>query len=338
MKALGGAVVALAAALLADCEHAQPFGAADLGPNVPFDSTLPRQLTFGQEGDVGPAWLPDGSGIIYSFLRLDRPDRDRCLGILPADGGRLVRTICHVPVAADADSTDALWNPAVGPGGVLAYVRAGSAVGSLVPRSVELVVASLADPDPGRAALSLPFTAPDGRLVGDLTDPVWLDGRTLVVLADTVTYTGPPLPVDTIVSPVEILRIALDGTSATVGVVPGTLNATSVAADTGGAIYYTLAGDARVYRLAPGDSAAVVAFDFGSAGAPTGVQVRGGVLVAALAGRLVAATLGESAWSTITPAGLAAISAPALAPSRTRVVAQVSGPGGGAQLWLFEVP
>ena len=42
---------AVAALLLGSCEHAQPFGAADLGPNAPFSTAFPRQLTFDTAGD-----------------------------------------------------------------------------------------------------------------------------------------------------------------------------------------------------------------------------------------------------------------------------------------------
>lgn len=333
-------VAGVALALLAACDHAQPFGAADLGPNQPFSATFPRQLTFSVLGDVQPAWLADGSGIIYSFAT-GEPDKDRCLGILPADGGRRVDDICHRPVR-DADSTNALWDPAVGPGGVLAYLRESSvaALGAVAPSSRELVVATLADPDPGRVVLRLPYIAPDGQVHDDASDLHWLSDRALVYLAEHLTYSFPPYPTDTVYTPLEIVRVDLVGDSSTLTVVPGTTNATSVAADSDGTIYYTLAGDSSVYRLAPGAPAAEVVYDFGSAGAATDVQVRGGVLIASAGGVLYLVNLGTM---TSTPVAVPAnrdVSVPALSPSGLRLVVQAQPTGSDAppDLWLLEVP
>jgi hypothetical protein len=339
---------------LAACEHAQPFGAPDLGPNAPFSTAFPRQLTF-DSGGLAPAWLPDGSGSIYSFLRYDRPDRDRCLGVLPGEGGRAVQTICHESLL-DRDSTNTLWNPAVGPGGVLAYVRESSVPGGPGPASRELVVATLGDPDPGRVIRSLPYLAPDGTLHATATHLSWVDAHTLVYVAEAVLYTFPPLPTDTILTPVEAVRISVEGDSVALSVVPGTAGATSVAADSSGAIYYTLLGDSRIYRLDPGAGAADTVVDFGAIGVVRDVRVAGG-RVLAVAGEQTDADRGGDVYLVDPVARTAQLVAQqaslwfrrlAASPSGTRIAAEgyavtPDGSGGtvvsgSARLYLLDAP
>jgi hypothetical protein len=333
--------VALAALVglagLAACEHAQPFGAPVAEPNQPFAAAFPRRLTFGGGADVEPAWLPDGSGFIYSFP-LGRADNDRCLGILPAEGGHQLRVICHVPVALDADSTNALFSPAVGRGGALAYVRESSVPQSLAPNSRELVVASLAAPDPGRVVLRLPYTAPDSTLQFSASHLQWAGATTLVFIADSVIYLTAGTFADTIITPIEVMRLDLAGASAALTVIPGTSHATSLVTDSVGAIYYTLPGDTRVYRLGAGGGAPAPYYDFGNAGVPSEVQVRGATLVAVIGGRLVGAHLGDSAVVAIPGPGSVTLFDPALAPSGARVVAASAGGGAPSNLWLLQVP
>lgn len=331
MPALAAALVCLGA-----CEHARPFGAADLGPNVPFSQGFPRQLTFSPLGDLAPAWLPDGSGIIYSYQRLDRSDHDRCLGILPAEGGQIVRSICH-QLAHDADSANTLWEPAVGPAGLLAYVRESSALGAPAPRSRELVVATLDDPDPGRVVRAFPYTAPDGSLHTTAAYLHWVNAATLVYLAEQVTYTTPPLPADTLYTPIEVARLDLFGDSGVVSVVPGTTDATSVTVDTAGAIYFTLIGDSRVYRIPSGGGAASTFYDFGVLGPVSDVEVRDGTVVAVVGGSLYRADLGAGTVAAIPAPNSLPLVRPALSPAGTRLVAQALR-SGSADLWLLEIP
>jgi hypothetical protein len=332
------ACVAVAAAIvLGACEHAQPFGAADLGPNVPFSTALPRQLTLSAAGDVTPAWLPDGSGIIYSFQRLDRSDHDRCLGILPAEGGQRVRTICHQS-PLDADSTNALWSPAVGPGGVLAYVRESARIGLYAPQSRELVVASLQNPDHGRVVRTFPYITPDGQLHVSASHLQWVDAWTLVYVAEDVFYFTRTLPYDTVTSPLEIVRLSLAGDSVVMSVVPFTSNGSSVAVDSAGSIYFTRLFDSRVWRLVPGAPAPAVVYNFGTAGIARDVQVRGNVLVATVGGQLYRVDLTSLTAVGIPPVDSLIFAYAALSPAGTRVVAEAYGLTGGADLWLFQVP
>ena len=273
---VSGALAWLAAlGVLAACEHAQPFGAPDLGPNEPFSTAFPRQLTFDQQSDLAPDWLPDGSGIIYSFPR-GTPDGDRCLAILPAQGGRQTRVICHVPLQADADTTNALWAPAVGPGGALAYVREASLPGALAPSSRVLVVASLSSPDPGRVVLRFPFTASDGVLLGTAASLHWADATTLYFLAEQITYNTLASPVDTQVAPIEVVRVSLAGDSAAVAPVGGTQGVTSFVLAGSDSAFVTLPGDSALYELSLSSGQRAVARVFHSVGAVIDGQHAGG--------------------------------------------------------------
>ncbi len=331
------AVLALAAALfLVACEHAQPFGAPDLGPTQPFSTTFPRRLTFNPLGDVQPAWLPGDSGIIYS-LSAGGPANLHCLGILPPEGGRPVQTFCH-PATFGGDSTTALWLPAAGGAGSLAYVREVSPVGALTPDSTSLVLASVSAPDPGRVLLALPYTAPDGTLQTGLRDLHWLDAGTLVFLGGTTAYSYPPYPWDTTFTPIEVMRLSVAGAATAPTAVPGTVNATSLATDAQGALYYTLAGDSRVYRLPQGAPSASAWFDFGATGIPTRIGVAGNTLVALVDTAVYRVSVGTGSLAAVALPAAMAVQDVALSASGTRLVVAGSQAGAPPDLWLLEVP
>jgi hypothetical protein len=102
------------ALIAAACDHGAPFKPETPAPAPPFTSLFPRRLTFNLGDDRTPSWLPDGSGIIYSSEREDRPDHDRCLTILPAEGGTIRTRYCRVGPVHE-DSTDVMESPAVSP-------------------------------------------------------------------------------------------------------------------------------------------------------------------------------------------------------------------------------
>src|SRR5258708_27498816 len=97
------------------CDHPTPPEPGSYGPQGPFSTAIPRRLTFNPGQDLTPAWLPDGSGIIYQFQRLDEPDVDRCLGILPAAGGGGPE-ICNTKPQG-AGSTEVFGSAGALPGG-----------------------------------------------------------------------------------------------------------------------------------------------------------------------------------------------------------------------------
>ena len=331
------AAAALAALALAGaCEHAQPFGPPAPEAAQPFSTAYPRRLTFNLLGDVQPAWLPGDSGIIYSVSTGDAEEA-HCLGILPPGGGHLVQTDCHPPGFA-GDSTTALWLPAVRRHGYLAYLREVSPIGAVTPDTSALVLASLSVPDPGRALLQLPYTAPDGTLQSGLRDLCWLGDGSLVYLGGVLAYSYPPYPWDTTFAPLEIMRADLVGDSIQLSVVPGTAGATSVATDSLANLYYTRLGDTRVYRLLGGTSSATVWYDFGALGVPSAIGVAGQVLVAAVNDSVYAVHVGSGAPVSLALPDSLVVTNLALSPSGTRVVVEGSEGGAAPDLWLLEVP
>jgi WD40-like Beta Propeller Repeat len=309
----------------AACEHAQPFGVPYTEPNAPYDSAFPRRLTFNPANDEAPAWLPDGSGIIYSY-QMPQPDSEQCLGILPAGGGHLTWSACPLTPPLATDSTRVLTQPAVGPAGVLVYLREHKLLSEREFTFKDLVVATLGNPTPGRVVLSLAYWAPDSLLHVAVKYLQWLSAQTLVWVAVVDTNAGPP-PV-----PSEIVRFDLSTAPASMTVLGGTGGASSVAADSGGALYYTVRGDSRVYRYRDGEPPDTV-YDFGAAGTPIDVQVRGNVLVADVNGGLYRVDLGSKSVAPMATPDSMPVSDAVLSPSGTRVVVQVS-----RDLWLLQVP
>src|ERR1043166_7375349 len=75
--------------------------AAGVAPGVPRGSGSTIRLTYNPRDDLGPVWLPDGSGFLYTAERGDRHDLDRCLVVMPRAGGSIEREICDRAPPAD---------------------------------------------------------------------------------------------------------------------------------------------------------------------------------------------------------------------------------------------
>jgi hypothetical protein len=342
------------------CDHPAPPEPGGYTPGGPFNTVAPRQLTFSPGPDLSPAWLPDGSGIIYQFLHLDQPDGDRCLGILPPEGGTQRAEICSTGVASD-DSTDAYGEPAVSSAGRLFFTRASSLtrLQNSAPAYQSAAVAPLATPAAVQTLRTLPYTV-NGRQHYGIAQVRWLGDTAVVYVAQNVAYlTGCfGCNVDTMRTGIELARMDLKSAPGTVTVVPGTDSASSVALGGGDTIYYTVAGDSRVFRrtFAGGDTAV---WDFGAAGIARDVQVRGATLYAAVGGAVAYfhdPSLGPVQRDTggvihVVNLGLAtdtAITAAnrmyrriALSPDGRHIVAEgydVGIPKPQANLWLIDVP
>lgn len=354
---------ALVALLLAACDHGAPFVPDDYSPHGPFSPTRPIRLTLNPGTDQTPTWLADGSGILYSAERLDRPDRDHCLAELPPDGGAIRRWACRT-TAAD-DSINVLENPAVSSDGRLVYVRS---VGSLRlgrplgPSGAELVLASLAAPATALRVLQpIPTGAPGGRIHEAISHIAWLGPSRLVYLEERVRYPracSSCIP-DTVRTGLELVTLDFTTPTPVLAVVPGTDGASSVAVGaTGDTIYFTRNGDARVYRRAFSSGQTDTVFDFSFAGIARDVDVANGRLVAVVGGAVTYAfdsILGESQvddggqlhlviLATGTDSLLGDVSSYYRRPSFRRLIA--SGGrlvaeqwlGGFADLWLLDVP
>jgi len=282
------------------CDHAAPPGAPDTGSGPLPGTGTPAQLTYNPGQDHAPTWLPDGSGILYSSERFDRADHDRCLAELPPLGGQIRGFICHDTPSA-ADSLDAFESPAVAADGRLALVEATSPVGlgGNAPTRQALLLGSLAQPA-GMAVLQwIPYTSPSGKGTEGVSHLAWLADGSLVYVGDRVTY-APVCDVcsalDTLRTGLELMRVSWTGGQPVFESLAGTDGASSVAASGGDTIYFTVNGDARVFRRPLSGGADVVVHDFGVEFARD-VAVVGRRLIAVVGGMVyytVDSTLGPS--------------------------------------------
>lgn len=248
---------------------------------------MPRRITFSVGDDRTPAWLPDGSAIIYSSEREDRADHDRCLTLLPAEGGTILDQFCPIdPI--QADSTNLLDAPAVSAGGRLFFHQVVSWIGQQKLGEASLALSNLDDPLRTTRATRLPYTAPNGRIHSSVRSPAWMGPSSLVYLAEQLFYQGSTFYPDTFVTGLDIVRMDVSGASPVIEVIPGTDYASSVAVTSEpDVIYYTLGGDSRVYRRDLGTGAVTVVHDFGPGEIVRDVSVHGTRLAAIVGGSVL---------------------------------------------------
>lgn len=273
--------------VLAACDHGAPFTPTVPAEPGPLTPGVPARLTFNAADDRTASWLPDGSAFMYSSEELEAPnDHDRCLLLMPASGGSVVRSICEQG-PGHQDSTDVFQSPAVSPGGRLLYLRAVDWIGKQKSPRMEIVLATLDDPLPGTAIAPVPYFASSGRTHGLIATPAWLDDDHFAYLAQYVWYQGSTFFPDTFATGLEIVHGTVSGDAATLTVVPSTEEASSVAAgDQPGTVIATFGGDSRVYRVDLSTGARTELWDFGAAGIARDAQLAGGKL-AAIVGRSV---------------------------------------------------
>ena len=293
----GGALLALA------CAHTDPFSTPPYGTTQPFNPTPPVQLTLNVGADRSAAWLPDGSGIVYSTQQLGRPDADLCLTELPATGGTQRFLICDLS-RLGSDTNNAVESPAVAADGRLAFLKATSSIGGTNPSRERLSVASTLDPANATEVQVVPYTPPGELTRTGVQALRWLDSGHLIFVGGlgTIRRPCPNCPqLDTIVTgyKVDVLDLA-GGTDPSP--LPGTDQASGVSV--GGSsdeIYFTLSGDTRVYRRVLSTGETTVAHDFGSAGIARDVHVAGGRMAAVVGGRVsfsVDTLLGPVQWDS----------------------------------------
>jgi hypothetical protein len=248
--------------LLASCGHSESFSAPDNSSDAPFSPGEPSRLTFNLAGDGAVGWLPDASSLIYSFGRPESREGDRCLALLPPTGGRITREICS-PGAGAADSTDTYGWPAVHSDGRLAYVRASRPRQATNNRFEAIAIGTLAAPEAVSFRQDIPYNTAAG-LHTSISQLRWLGANRLTWLGGVET-SYLPCP-DCSPAPLRAHRdvMVLDlATPSSLRAVPGTETATSVAAgESDDIVYYTLAGDTRVYRHSISAGSSGVAHDF----------------------------------------------------------------------------
>jgi len=283
---LRGIVLYGALLLVAACDHSSALDPEPEPPAPPFSVLLPRRLTFNPGDDRTPSWLSDGSGIIYSMERMDRPDHDRCLSVLPPAGGTIRATYCQLDPIHD-DSTDLMEAPGTSADGRVIFRRVVSWVGQQKLGASALMLGPAGNPVGANSIGALPYTAPSGRLHASIRSPQWIGSDTIVYLAEQLFYEGSTFLPDTFTTGLEITLLDLSGGEPRFEVVPGTDYASGVdVSDDGKALFYTLGGDSRVYRreLATGTVATI--HGFGDSTIARDPQVSGSTLVA-IVGRSV---------------------------------------------------
>lgn len=276
--------VALAAVLLSACGHAEPFSSTSEQNDGPLQPGDPAQITHNVRQDLHPSWLPDGSGILYTYESSPAENLDRCLAILPPGGGTRLAEICNTSVG-HLDSTEAYGPSAVSANGRLAYVYAQSTPQRLVPNVTQLRVAPQANPQDFTVIHTLPLGV-EGVGVGGIADLHWLSDTRLVYLAQSVDYVAPAPGAlrDTIINGLAVALIDLQSFPLPV-LVPGTETATAVSlADAPETIVYTLAADSRVYRKELATGATTVLHDFGVLGIARDAVLQDGQLFAVVGG------------------------------------------------------
>lgn len=313
---------------LAACDHGAVFRPTGYGSDAPLNPSSPIRLTYSPGADDTPVWLPDEARILYSLQRLDRPDRDRCLGILPATGGTLERMICNSVPAGDT-TRDLFESPAVSPGGRLAYMHTVQRINGFVVLR-EIVVATLAAPESGQS-FSTQFPIATGQAY-QAEQIRWLGDSALVYVADGNSGLFPGF---TTTDKLGVVRVRLTGGKPTVEMVPGTDFATSLAVDTPDIIYFTVSGP-LVFRRVLSTGAMTVAHNFGGLGVPTAIQVVGTLLTAVVNGQLYVVNLFSGTETALPAAGLQLVQL-ALERSGNRVVAEARS-GANTDLWLFRLP
>lgn len=253
MKPAWSPVLAACAISLAACDHSDPFPTGPWQGDGSFDLVEPIRLTFSTGDDGWPAFSADGRWISYRFAR-GSSDRDFCAGLLPVDGGQRLEEICAWEIDEDDRSDDFRALVLVGDDR-MAFTRHSSGKGNQSPSTAGLYLAPLAREREGVKVLDL-LARPNGASDSwaYLIDPVWVGGDELLVLA-AKAFIGQVVafgPVDTVYQGVELARIDVSTSPATITPVAPAPDAVSWARDpSAGMLYYH-----RPYYSAPPGSGA----------------------------------------------------------------------------------
>jgi hypothetical protein len=219
--------------------------------------------------------------------REDRTDRDRCLAVLPAEGGTILTTYCQQHPEYD-DSTDLMEAPAISADGQIFFHQVISWVGRQKLGASTLRLGRADDPVHAAMLRDLPYFAPNGRTHSSIRTPQWLKGDSLVYLAEQLFYEGSSFYPDTFYTGLDVVLLDLSGPDPGYEVVPGTDYASSVSLSAEGtAIYYTLGGDSRVLRRVLATGEVTTVFDFGAGTIVRDAQVRGDRLIAVVGGSVL---------------------------------------------------
>ncbi|HWA40053.1 MAG TPA: hypothetical protein VG712_00480, partial [Gemmatimonadales bacterium] len=271
----------VAAVLLAACAHTE-VAPVDPPDNPPPTGAWPRQLTFNTFDDRHPSWLPDGSGILYSTERGDQQvDRDRCIGLLPADGGSQVWRKCETDGRHYGDTTDVFEWPSAGPDGRTLFIHTTGWKNTKKTGVPRIGLATDLDFQHSRTVRTLPFFPGSKQIVLGWTFR-WTARDRFVFLGVLEFFQGSTFYPDTFFTGQQIIEAHLiDDSTTNFTVVPGTDWASSVAVGSDSSkIYYTLGGDSIVYRRDLTTGIVDTVHNVGSGRIVRDVAVRGTTLAA----------------------------------------------------------
>lgn len=273
---------------LGGCTHTEPSGAGALDRDQPFDPTPPVRLTFNLGHDRRAAWLPDGSGILYSTQAPGNQDNDICLAVLPPSGGRLRSLTCEISSLGQG-LTESIESAAPAADARLAFVAATSSVGARLPTQQGLAYGSLADPAAHNILVDIPYTIAGKRAHSGISQIRWQDSTLLLYLGEAVNVMRPcdTCQMDTLRSGLDAVTLRVDGSGAIPQAIPGTDNASGVSPGSDeDEVYYTLAGDTRVYRQRLSTGEVSLVYDFGTAGIARDVHLVGDRMAVIVGGRV----------------------------------------------------
>ena len=209
--------------LLAACDHSAPFTPAPILPLGPKDATPPVHLTFNPATDYAPTWTEDGKGILYNFAQQNRSDGDRCLGLLPADGGTRLWTLCD-DRATHADSSDSFGAAALGTDGRLLYLESSARKGKEAPDNTVLWLADTAAPFNRRALITFPSFVGDS-IISWMSDVQWTGPNEFIALAQRLEVFQlflRRIESDTVLWGQAVVRGTISATGAALRIIPGT--------------------------------------------------------------------------------------------------------------------
>lgn len=244
----------------AACQHSTPFaGETPPTSDGAFSVGAPVRFTFDNGMDQVGSFSADGTMLLYAFqpklplppLVPARPDVDRCIGLLPANGGTR-REICRDDFAG-LDSSDAFEHAALGADGTLLYGAYSAPIRGLLTSSGTLRAGSLSQPYPGRILLTTP-TVTAGLSFDHFGVIRWASPTTFFVQVLDQTLIGNPyneVKSDTLQLGIGILRGDLSATGVVFTAVAGADSASgfdlSIAGDS---LYFTRLDDASLYVVA----------------------------------------------------------------------------------------
>ncbi len=268
------------------CSHGDPFLYANEGLGGPFRSDPPVRLTYSAREDLFAAWLPDGGGLLYTYVESASASGDRCLGLLPPGGGQVHASRCGRTDGGD-DSTDALAEATVVSGTRLAWVEQHGLRGRALPDYGGVMLGSLGSGPASVKLTALPYTAPGGN--------VHLTAANLRRLSpDRLAYIGvdlaprPPClncKPDTLVLWHEVMLLNTAG--GTPELLPNSDQTSSIWPDADGTgLYFTQTGDSRILHRTLAGGAPQVVHDFGGLGIARDVSVTGNRLAAVVGGNV----------------------------------------------------